>query len=350
MVFMDIQSPILINGISIKNRVALPPIVNFGWSNSDGKVSSKHIAHYERIAKGGAGLIIVEATSVNPTGRIFSYQLGIWDDYHIEGLCKIAKSVHKHGAKVIIQLHHAGLTTRKSVADKAYGPSVDPENERSVELTREQIDELVNSFVIAAQRAHLAGYDGIELHGAHGYLLNQFASSAINHRTDEYGGNYENRLRFAHKIISGIREVTPPSFIIGYRMAGCSPTLNDGIEIAKLLQAYGVHYLHVSHGGERGISPTVPNGFSFNHVVYMGTEVKKYVNIPVMVVNQIKSPERANMLLSNGLADMIAIGRDMLTDPDWVTKAKTGEPINLCIDCQPRCKRYTNPESCPLAE
>ncbi|HDP75421.1 MAG TPA: NADH:flavin oxidoreductase [Bacteroidales bacterium] len=347
---MDIHTPIVINGINIKNRVALPPIVNVGWSNPDGMVSSKHIAHYERIAKGGTGLIIVEATCVNPTGRIFKYQLGIWDDNHIEGLARIAEAVHKHDTKVLIQLHHAGLTTRKAVAEKAFGPSVDPENNRSVELTQEQIDGLVNSFVSAARRAHLAGFDGVELHGAHGYLLNQFASSAINHRTDEYGGSHENRLQFAHQIIKGIREVAPPSFIIGYRMAGCSPTLTDGIEIAKLLQDYGVHYLHVSHGGEKGINPSVPNGFAFNHVVYMGTEVKKHVTVPVMVVNQIKSPERANMLLSNGLADTVAIGRDMLTDPDWVAKAKTGEAINLCVDCQPRCKRYTKPELCPLAE
>jgi len=347
---MDIHSPITINGITIKNRIALPPIVNFGWSDSEGMVSSKHIVHYERIAKGGTGLIIVEATCVDPNGRIFSYQLGIWDDKHIEGLTKIAEAVHKQGATILIQLHHAGLTTRKAVADKAYGPSVDPENDRSAELTREQIDGLVNSFVSAAKRAYLAGFDGVELHGAHGYLLNQFASSAINHRTDDFGGSHANRLRFAHQIIKGIREVTPPSFIVGYRMAGCSPTLTDGIEIAKLLQAFGVHYLHVSHGGEKGINPSVPDGFAFNHVVYMGTEVKKHVTIPVMVVNQIKSPERANMLLSNGLADMVAIGRDMLTDPDWATKAKTGEPISLCIDCQPRCKRYTKPESCPLAE
>jgi len=350
MVIMDIFSPIVINGKNITNRVVLPPIVNFGWSDTDGMVSSKHIAHYERIAKGGTGLIIVEATCVNPTGRIFSYQLGIWDDNHIEGLARIAEAVHKHDTKVLIQLHHAGLTTLKTVAEKAYGPSVDPENDRSEALTKEQINELVDNFVCAAKRAHLAGLDGVELHGAHGYLLNQFASSAINHRTDEYGGSQENRLRFAHQIIKGIREVTPPSFIIGYRMAGCSPTLNDGIEIAKLLQAYGVHYLHVSHGGEKGINPSVPNGFAFNHVVFMGTEVKKQVTIPVMVVNQIKSPERANMLVSNGLADMVAIGRDMLTDPDWATKARTGEPINLCIDCQPRCKRYTKPESCPLTE
>lgn len=347
---MDIHSPIVINGITIKNRVALPPIVNFGWSDTDGMVNSKHISHYERIAKGGTGLIIVEATCVNPLGRIFSYQLGIWDDYHIDGLSRIAEAAHKYDAKVFIQLHHAGLSTRKAVAEKAYGPSVDPENDRSEALTKEQINELVDNFACAAKRARLAGFDGVELHGAHGYLLNQFASSAINHRTDEYGGTIENRLRFARQIIESIKEVSPTSFIIGYRLAGCSPTLNDSIEISKLLQAYGVHYLHVSHGGEKGINPSVPEGFAFNHVVYMGTELKKHVTIPVMVVNQIKSPERANMLVSNGLADMVAIGRDMLTDPDWITKAKTGRTINLCIDCQPRCKRYTKPESCPLTE
>ncbi len=347
---MDIFTPIDINGTRVKNRVVLPPVVNFGWSDSDGMVSSKHVAHYERIAKGGAGLDIVEATCVNPEGRIFSYQLGIWDDRHIEGLKKIAEGIKRNGATALIQLHHAGLTTRKAVAEKAYGPSADPENERSASLTKEQIGELVGNFVSAANRACKAGFDGVELHGAHGYLLNQFASSAINVRTDEYGGSYENRLRMARQVVQGIKDVTSASFIIGYRMAGCSPTLNDGIEVAKLLESYGVHYLHVSHGGEKGVNPVVPDGFEYNHVVYMGTEVKKHVDIPVMVVNQIKTPERANKLLQEGLADLVAIGRDMLTDPDWVTKAQKGEKINLCIDCQPRCKRYTKPESCPLAE
>lgn len=347
---MKIFEPIIINGNTLKNRIVLPPIVNFGWSDYKGMVSQKHIDHYERIARGGAGLITVEATCVHPEGRIFRYQLGIWEDSHIDGLKRIADSIRHHGARVVIQLHHAGLLTRKAVAEKAFGPSADPENERSEEMTPEQIRDLEQRFIDAAYRAYRAGFDGIELHGAHGYLLNQFASSAINHRTDEYGGNPQNRLRLAVNIIKGIKQVVPASFIIGYRMAGCSPTLDDGIEIARMLEDIGVHYLHVSHGGEKGINPIVSVGFPFNHVVFMGTQVKKHVGVPVIAVNQIKSPEKANMLVEKGFADMVAIGRDMLTDPDWVTKAQKGEKINLCIDCQPRCKRYTKPESCPLAE
>ncbi len=345
---MKIFEPIIINGNTIKNRIVLPPIVNFGWSNDKGMVSQKHIVHYERIAQGGTGLITVEATCVHPEGRIFNYQLGIWDDYHIEGLKRITDGVKRHGARIVIQLHHAGLLTRKAVAEKAFGPSVDPENARSNEMTTEQVRDLEQRFIDAAYRAYRAGFDGIELHGAHGYLLNQFASSVINCRTDEYGGRLQNRMLLAKNIIKGIKHLVPKDFIIGYRMAGCSPTLNDGIEIAKILENAGVHYLHVSHGGEKGINPVVPDGFPFNHIVYMGTEVKKHVNTPIIAVNQIKSAERANMLVKNGFADMVAIGRDMLTDPDWAIKAQKGEPINLCIDCKPRCKRYTKPESCPL--
>ncbi|MGE0076379.1 MAG: hypothetical protein AB7S48_00815 [Bacteroidales bacterium] len=345
---MNIFSPIEIKGIQIRNRIVFPPVVNFGWAETDGKVTSKHIAHYEERAKGGAGLIVVEATCVNPIGRIFSYQLGAWNDEQIEGLNKITAACHKHGAVVLLQIHHAGLVTRKAVSEFAYGPSVDPDNERSVEMTVEQIHRTREDFIAAAIRAQKAGFDGVELHGAHGYLLNQFASSAINHRTDEYGGSTENRLRLASEIIAGIKASTNDNFILDYRLAACSPTLTDGIEIAQALEKYGVDIIHASHGGTKGINAEVPQGVEFNSIIYMGTQIKKHVNIPVITVNQIRTPERANKLVENGLADMVAIGRDMLTDAHWANKAKSNEDIIYCIDCQPRCKRFSRAESCPL--
>jgi len=345
---MDIFTPIQINGVTIKNRLVLPPIVNFGWGDKEGFANNKHVVHYKRIAKGGAGLIVVEATCVQPNGRIFSYQLGLWDDSHIDNLAEIAQAIKSQGAVALIQIHHAGLLTHKRLCEFAHGPSIDNEKDNSAEMSEEQIIQLRNDFIQAAQRAYRAGFDGVELHGAHGYLLNQFATSAINHRTDSYGGSHENMLRLAKEIVDGIKSTTPESFIIGYRTAGCSPTLDDGIAIAKLLEQYGVHYLHVSHGGTTGINPELPAGLAFNQIVYMGTQIKKHVNIPVIAVNQIKTPERANLLVSQGLVDMVAIGRDMLTDPDWAAKAQNNEAINLCVDCQPRCKRFTKPESCPL--
>lgn len=345
---MNIFTPITIKGKEIKNRIVFPPLVNFAWAQTDGIATPRHVTHYEERAKGGAGIIIVEATCINQQGRIFNYQLGAWDDSHIAGLKLIADACCKHGAVTLLQIHHAGLVTRKAVSEFAYGPSIDPENERTVAMSIEQIHQIRDEFIAAAIRAEKAGFDGVELHGAHGYLLSQFASLAINHRTDEYGGSVGNRLRLASEIIDGIKSSTNSNFIIGYRLAACAPTLTDGIEVAKILEQNGVDIIHASHGGEKGINAEIPVGFEFNSIVYMGTEIKKSVKIPVIVVNQIQTPERANKLISNGLADFVAIGRDMLTDAHWVNKAKNNEPIIYCIDCQPRCKRFTKAESCPL--
>lgn len=345
---MNIFTPITIKGKEIKNRIVFPPLVNFAWAQTDGIATSRHVSHYEERAKGGAGLIIVEATCINQQGRIFNYQLGAWDNNQIDGLSRITDACHKYGSVVLLQIHHAGLVTRKAVSEFAYGPSIDPENERTVAMTIEQIHQIRDEFIAAAIRAEKAGFDGVELHGAHGYLLSQFASSAINHRTDEYGGSLENRLRLATEIIDGIKSSTNSNFIIGYRLGACAPTLSDGIEVAKILEQKGVDIIHASHGGEKGVNAEVPTGFEFNSIIFMGTEVKKSVKVPVIVVNQIQTPERANKLISNGFADFVAIGRDMLTDAHWANKAQNNEPILYCINCQPRCKRYTKAESCPL--
>lgn len=345
---MDIFTPIRIGNTEIRNRIVFPPFVNFGWSDTDGKAGKKHIEHYRLLARGGTGLIIVEATCVAPHGRIFSYQLGLWDDKQIAGQRNIASACKAEGATVLVQLHHAGLLTRKAVSDKAYGPSTDPDNERSVALSAEEIVAIREAFVAAAIRARNAGFHGIELHGAHGYLLNQFTNSAINRRNDEYGGSLANRLKLSREIITDIRSAVGTDFIIGYRLAGCSPTLNDGIAIAKELEQLGVDLIHVSHGGTKGVLPEIPDGFEFNPVVYMGTEIKKQLGIPVITVNQIQTPQRANKLIQSGMADMVAIGRDMAIDPEWVNKAKRGESIHYCIDCKPKCKRYVKAESCPL--
>jgi len=332
----------------IKNRVVFPPLVNFGWSDDNGNISEKHIAQYEAIAKGGAGIIIVEATCVTKDGRIFSYQPGIWSDEHIEQFKPIAEACHKHGALALHQIHHSGLVTRKAISEKAGGPSVDPTNERSYELSIDEIKRIERAFIDGAIRAQKAGFDGIELHGAHGYLLNQFATSALNKRTDEYGGSLENRLRLARDIIKGIQRNCRENFIIGYRMGANSPTLADGIEIAKYLERQGVDILHVSHGGVSGITPEIPEGFPNNWIVYSGTEVKKHVAVPIIVVNEIQTPDRASWLLENGHTDFVAIGRDMLTDYEWVNKAQRNEKIDYCISCKPQCKRFVKPESCPV--
>lgn len=332
----------------IKNRVVFPPLVNFGWADENGFISDKHIAQYEAVSKGGAGIIIVEATCVLKDGRIFSYQPGIWSNEHIEMFRPITEKCHKNGTIILLQIHHSGLVTRKAVSEKAVGPSIDPTNVRSYELSIDEILDIERAFVDGAIRAQKAGFDGIELHGAHGYLLNQFATSALNKRTDEYGGTVENRLRLARDIIKGIKQNCGENFIIDYRMGANSPTLIDGIENARYLEAQGIDILHVSHGGASGIATETPENFPFNWIVYSGTEVKKHVKVPVIVVNEIQTPERASWLLENGHTDFVAIGRDMLTDYNWVQKAERNEKIDYCISCKPQCKRFSKPESCPV--
>jgi NADPH2 dehydrogenase len=337
---------IVIRGNKIKNRIVMPPMVNFNWSDENGFVVEKHIKHYEARAKGGTGIIIVEATAVNKEGRLRPNQLGIWSDSHIEGFIKITDACHKYGSVILLQIHHGGLISHPAVSKKAYGPSVDSENPRSQSLSVEEIQKITNDFVEAAVRAEKAGFDGVELHGAHMYLLCSFSSSYVNKRNDQYGESVSSRLKFAHDIINGIRSKTKKEFIICYRMGANVPVLSEGINVARELEKYEIDILHVSHAGYLNL-PEVPEGFNYNWIVYSGTEIKKHVKIPLIVVNEIKTPERASYLIENNLADFTAIGRDMLTDPEWVHKAENDKNINLCINCKPRCNRYESDELCP---
>jgi 2,4-dienoyl-CoA reductase-like NADH-dependent reductase (Old Yellow Enzyme family) len=262
-------------------------------------------------------------------------------------MANIAQIVSSAGALSLLQIHHAGLVTPESVHPVAKAPSADPANPRSVSMEPDEIVALRDAFIAAAVRAKLAGYHGVELHGAHGYLLNQFASSLFNKRDDDYGGTPGKNLRLASEIIHGIRQSCGPEFMIGYRMGANSPTLDDGIRVANILQEAGIDILHVSHGGSLQNIPRPPRDFPFNWIVYSGTVIRKSVQIPVIVVNEIKTPERANWLIENDLTDFIALGRPQLADPAWVNKVKTGILPNHCLSCKPKCRWYENSQLCP---
>lgn len=341
--------PITIKGKNIRNRAVMPPMVCFGEAGTDGFVTDKHISHYEARAKGGTGLIIVEATCIQRDGRLSDDQLGIWSDEHIPGLRKITDVCHRNGAVVILQIHHAGLKTPPSVVDVPVAPSKS-EDKTSRELTIDEIEVIKQDFVKAALYAKVAGFDGIELHGAHGYLLNQFASSVTNHRTDEYGGDLNKRMKLSLDIIAGIRkELGHEDFIIGYRMGGNEPTLKDGIKIAKILEEAGVDLLHVSAGiSDSNIPlPETPKNFPFNWIVYCGTEIKKNVSIPVIVVNGIRTSDQAALIIENRLADFVAIGRGHLVDPDWANKAMNKLEATYCLECKPHCLWFEDGDLCP---
>jgi len=345
--FPSLFAPFHFNNQSVKNRIVFPPVVCFNYALSDGKVTDRNVEHYQQIAKGGSGIVITEATAVWKDGRLAPFQLGIWDDEFIEGMSRIAHVVTAEGALSLLQIHHAGLLTNSEVSVIASGPSVDEKNPRSVEMTPETIQSIEQAFIEGAVRAQKSGFQGIELHGAHGYLLNQFASSLFNKREDSYGGTLHKNLKLALDIVKGIRRRCGNDFIIGYRLGANSPTLEDGIGIARLLEQAGVNLLHVSHGGSLQNLPRTPKEFDYNWIVYSGTQIKQHVSIPVIVVNDIRTAERASWLIDHHLCDFVSLGKPQLADPNWVAHIKNNEPENQCLSCKPKCRWYENSALCP---
>ena len=347
MEYHSLFSGYTLKGLKVKNRIVLPPMVCFGYTDDTGMISKKNLEHYRVRSESGAGIIITEATSVNKDGRAVASQLGIWSDDHIPGLSEIAAIVRGSGAVSILQLHHAGLVTHPSVYAVSLGPSAEDGKPSTRALTHEEIHGIISDFIKAGIRAREAGFDGVELHGAHGYLINQFTNTLWNHRTDEYGGSFENRLRFASAIIKGIKKECGPEFILGYRIGANTPTLDDGINVAVHYESLGLDYAHISHGGNLQNLPRPPKGFDYNWIVYSGVRVKEKLKIPVIAVNEIKTAERANYLIENSLADFVSVGRPQLADPHWVKHLQQGEEVNACLSCKPKCRWYESSELCP---
>jgi len=343
---ISIFSEFFLKGINVKNRIVFPPVVCFGYAGGDGLATDRNLEHYSHIARGGPGIIIVEATAVKTDGRLAPCQLGLWSDDQIPGMTKIASAIKHSGAVALVQIHHAGLITNEKVSDIASGPSADVKNPRTRALTIPEIENICSSFINSAFRAQQAGFDGVELHGAHGYLLNQFASSFFNQRNDEYGGSLESNMKLGVNIIRGIRNKCGQDFIIGYRLGANSPSLEDGIAIAKYLEAAGIDLLHVSHGGSMLNLPRTPKGYEYNWIVYSGTVIKSHVRLPVIVVNEIRTRERAAWLVENDHADFIALGRPQLADPDWVNHTMENKEVIECLGCKPRCRWFEDGALC----
>jgi 2,4-dienoyl-CoA reductase-like NADH-dependent reductase (Old Yellow Enzyme family) len=244
------------------------------------------------------------------------------------------------------------MVARKNITPSPLAPSNyqgkmmnDMISARALKLN--EIHTLQEKYVAAALRAQKAGLDGIEFHGAHGFLISQFFSPRVNKRTDVYGGNLNNRVRFVSEIIAGIRQQAGNDFIIGCRMGCNEPDLKTSIKIAKTLEKSGIDLLHISIGlrppADKG--PAVPEGFNYNWIVYGGTEIKKHVNVPVIVVNGIRTPEQAAYLIEQGLADFTAMGIGLLIDPEWANKAQNHAPIIPCINCK-TCKLFVRGGVC----
>lgn len=348
-------SPIQICNSVIKNRFSFPPVGLAIDADENGIPDIRKHNLYRKIAQGGAGLITVGYTAVQKDGRHRLEQAGLWSDDQIPAFRRLTDDLHCCGATVFIQLHHAATRTQDSVSTDKVAPSEIPGLPVRA-MTLQEIHHLRDDFIRAAVRAQKAGFDGIELHAAHGYLLSLFASPLYNHRTDEYGGSLENRIRLQSEIIQGIHQACGNDFIIGSRIGGNEPTFEDGIAIAKLLEQAGADYLSISFGMDDHYNlstpywkPTPwPEGFRGNSVVYAASLIKQQVNIPIIAVRSICTVERGEWLLEHGHADIIAYARPMLTNPDFVNNIQNGiEPPTECLDC-PCCQWFTDPRNCPI--
>lgn len=342
-------SPITIRNLELANRVVMPPMgTNLG--NDDGTVSEALLAYISRQAKSGAGLVISEITAVHPSGSVGPNHLGAYDDRFIPGLKKYADAVHNVGGKTAMQLHHAGRESLFLLMQgQAIGPSAIPSvvyRQPPREMTPDDIHEIVASFGKAAQRAREAGFDAVEVHGAHGYLLTQFLSELSNQREDEYGGSFKNRARFLIEILRAVRESVGDDFPISLRVSAeeCIKggyTVEDVQTILPDLVDAGADIIHASlgtHGTPAGITSAPPEyepGFN----VWRAKKLKETVDVPVIAVGRFTDPTLAEDVIASGDADMVAFGRQQLADPDYLTKAKEGrtEDIRICIGCNQGC-------------
>jgi NADPH2 dehydrogenase len=310
-------SPFTLKDVTFKNRIVMSPMCMYSSLESDGKVQNWHRTHYTSRAVGGVGLIILEATAVTPQGRISEHDLGIWDDYHVQGLQELVSLMKEQGAKTGIQLAHAGR--KATVEGEIIAPSSIAFNEKSkvpVEMSIEEIASNIQSFKEGATRAKQAGFDVIEIHGAHGYLINEFLSPLSNTRKDDYGGNSVNRYRFLKEIISAVKEVWDgPLFVRisanDYHEKGMAP--EDYIEIAKWMKEDGVDLIDVSSGA---VIPAPIHAYPGYQVPFSET-VKQGANIPTGAVGLITTGIQAEEILQNNRADMIFIARELLRDPYW---------------------------------
>ncbi|RFU62311.1 NADPH dehydrogenase NamA [Peribacillus saganii] len=306
-----------IKNVTLKNRIVMSPMCMYSCYEEDGIVQNWHLTHYTTRAVGQAGLIIQESTAVTPQGRISPQDLGIWSDDHLEGLSKLVSMIKEHGAKTGIQISHAG---RKAVIEgEIIAPSAIPFDENSKtpkEMTKEDIAETVAAFRSAANRASTAGYDVIELHGAHGYLINQFLSPLSNKREDEYGGSAENRYRFLKEVIGAVQEVWDgPLFVRisahDYHTEGM--TAEDYVQMAKWMKNHGVDLIDVSSGA---VVPARINAYPGYQVPFSET-IRQGADIPTGTVGLITSPLQAEEIIQNERADLVFLARELLRDPYW---------------------------------
>ncbi len=329
--------PLTIRDVTFRNRIAVSPMCQY--SSTDGYATDWHLVHLGSRAVGGAALVMTEAAAVLPEGRISPQDLGIWDDGHIEMLSRIVDFIHGHGALAGMQLAHAGRKAstyapwrgRNAVPEseggwQVFGPGADPFSKdypRPQPLTLDGIRSVAEAFAHGARRAREAGFDVIEIHGAHGYLIHEFLSPFSNHRQDEYGGSLENRTRLARRVVKAVREVWPEHLPLFLRISatdweegGWDPV--QSVELARQVRDLGVDLVDCSSGGNI-LHAQIPAGPGFQ--TPFAERIRREANILTGSVGFITAPAQADHVLRSGQADMVLLAREMLRDPYWPLRA-----------------------------
>ena len=316
---VSLLTPLEVKGLRLKNRIVMPPM-HTGLATRKGAVTSRLVEHYVRRSK-ALGLLIIEHSYVSLDGKLGERQLGIYDGKLAKGLRKLANSVHSIGTPVVIQINHAGSRTTMEVTGMQ--PVAPSPSENTRELKINEIEALVDAFALAAERAMKAGFDGVEVHGAHGFLLNQFFSPLANRRRDSYGGSLENRMRFPLEVVERVKKIVGDKLLL-YRLGAddldpAGTQIEDSQKFAVRLEEAGVDIIDVS-GGLGGSRPEQLQRRQ-GYYVPQAQQIKKVVGVPVIGVGGIKEPQYADRIIREGRVDLVAVGRELLKDPDWALKA-----------------------------
>jgi 2,4-dienoyl-CoA reductase-like NADH-dependent reductase (Old Yellow Enzyme family) len=353
-----------LRSVVFPNRIGVSPMCQY--SSQDGFAADWHLVHLGSRAQGGAGLVIVEASAVVPEGRISSGDLGIWKDEHIPALARIASFIHSQGARVGIQLAHAGRKGSMSVpfpppigtgerlllpAEGGWqpvAPSAVPFSSTYAipqPLDQAGINATIEAFRQAAHRALKAGFDFVEIHAAHGYLLHQFLSPLANQRTDAYGGSFQNRTRLALEVVDAVRAEWPSHLPLFVRISATDWTdggwdLDQSVALACVLKQHGVDLVDVSSGGNVS-GATIPTGPGYQ--VPFAERIRREADIPTAAVGQITAPAQADQIIRNGQADLVLLAREMLRDPYWPLHA--AQELGVRISWPPQYLRAALPTS-----
>lgn len=313
-----------IKDMDLKNRIVMAPMCMDSCNTEDGLANNWHFIHYSTRAIGGVGLIMVESTGIEPGGRITDNDLGIWSDEHIKNLSNVVNECHKYGSKIGIQINHAGRKS-ETLSYPIIAPSPIAFNEKyrlPNEMTKKDITNTINLFKTASQNALAAGFDLLELHGAHGYLIGQFLSPLTNKRIDEYGGAVENRVRFLKEVILAVNTVWPKTKPLQLRVSAedyveGGNSSKETAALINLIKDTGIDIVNVSSGG------TVPARISTypGYQICYSEIIKSQCNIPTIAGGLITSPLMAEEILNNNRADLVYLGRELLRNPYWAFSA-----------------------------